>query len=122
MRNRNLSSSPFGFVKPDAHRRLSVDAEHSTTKRNMPRQAVEDWTVEINGNLYPLKNWNSFGFLATSCRLDCQPGDILDIDFTVRYPDGRYETKLKAKVIRVDLERQELAGVFCPTGSDGSVR
>ena len=122
MRNGKLSNSPFGSAKSDVRRRLSVDAEHSATRRNMPRQAVEDWTVEISGRLYPLKNYNSFGFLATSCQLDCQPGDILDIDFTVRYPDGRYETKLKAKVARVDQERQELAGVFYPTGSDWSVR
>ena len=106
----------------DIHRRLNVDAEHSATKRNMSRQTVEGWTVEISGRLYPLKNYNSFGFLATSCPLDCQPSDILDIDFTVRYPDGRYETKLKAKVARVDQERQELAGVFYPIDSDWSVR
>ncbi len=122
MRKGKLSNGPFGFNKPNIHRRLGVDAEDSIARRNMPRQAVQDWTVEINGSLYPLKNWNSFGFLATSCLLDCQPGDILDIDFTVRYPDGRYETKLKAKVARVDQERQELAGVFDPIDSDWSVR
>ena len=122
MRNRKPSNNPFGFAKPEVHRRLGVDAERSTTRRNMPRQTVQDWTVEINGSLYPLKNWNSFGFLATSCRLECEPGDILDIDFTVRYPNGGYETKLKAKVARVDQERQELAGVFYPIDSDWSVR
>ncbi len=122
MRNGKHSNGPIGSAKSDVHRRLGVDAERSTTRRNMPRQAVQDWTVEINGSLYPLKNWNSFGFLATSCRLECEPGDILDIDFTVRYPNGGYETKLKAKVARVDQERQELAGVFYPTNSDGSAR
>ena len=117
-----LSDSPFGFAKSNVHRRLSVDADHSTTRRYMPRQAVRSWTIEINGSLYPLKNWSSYGFLATFCRLECEPGDILDIDFTVRYPDGRFETKLKAKVAWMDKERQELAGVFYPTNSDRSVR
>ncbi len=122
MRNRKPSNSPFGFANPEVHRRLGVDVEHDTTRRDMPRQAVEGWTVQIDGRLYPLKNCNSLAFVATSCQLDCQPGDILDIDFTVRYPDGRDETKLKAKVARVDQERQELAGVFYPTGSDWSMR
>ena len=114
MLNGKHSNSPFGSAKSDVRRRLSVDAEHSATRRNMPRQAVEGWTVEISGRLYPLKNCNSLAFVATSCPLDCQPGDILDINCTVGYPDGRYETKLQAKVTWIDQERQELAGGVLP--------
>ncbi len=122
MLNGKLSKGPFGSAKPDVHRRLGVDVEHDTTRRDMPRQAVEGWTVQIGGRLYPLKNCNSLAFVATSCPLDYQPGDILDIYCTVWYPDGHYETKLQAKVTWIDQERQELAGGFYPTGSDRSMR
>ncbi len=70
-----------------------------------------------------MKNWNQQGFLATPCKLVREVGDLLDIHFSTPLSGGGIETKRRARVVRVDRNRRDLAAVFvaedgCGSGTD----
>jgi hypothetical protein len=111
LKNMFATTTEFAFP-PTAARRLLADPPKSPYTRQAPRRAVMGWKVRINGEAYPVKDWNEHGFLANDCLLDCKAGDRLDIEFSVPAAGGGFESNLHAVVVRVDSDSRELAGVF----------
>ena len=83
-------------------------------RRRERREALSDGTARLLDNTYPMKNWSARGFCVGSCVLDQhkQIGDRLEIDFSIPLADHRIEFSCRALVLRVDPEKQELAGMF----------
>ena len=81
-------------------------------KRRQPREEVSDGTVRIYGNTYPVKNWNSTGFLAGSCDLDFKEGHEVNIDFSIALADTRLEFSCQALVVKTNRDTQELSAMF----------
>ncbi len=81
-------------------------------RRQEPRIAAVDGTVEIDGQSYPIKNWSSAGFLATSCAIERDVTDGLDIRFQARLGQQLIDIACRATVVRIDADRQLLAGRF----------
>ena len=81
-------------------------------RRREPRIAAVDGSVEIDGQTYPIKNWNSAGFLATSCAIERDVAEGLDIRFRARLGQRMIDIACRAIVVRVDADRQLLAGRF----------
>ncbi len=104
-------SGPFETSKEARERRLSTTPA-TFRRRRAPRIEVTDWTVEIGKKAYPVKNWNQQGFLATPCEPVHEVGDLLDIRFCALLSGGGIEDKHRARVVRVDRKRRELAAVF----------
>ena len=80
--------------------------------RREPRYQVTDGTVQIHGETYPVNNWSSRGFLASSCTADCKVTERVEIKFSVPLADRRLEFGCLAIVLRIDKDKQELAGIF----------
>ncbi len=81
-------------------------------RRQEPRIAAVDGSVEIDGQTYPIKNWSSGGFLATSCVIERDVTDGLDIRFRARLGQQMLDIACRAIVVRIDADRQVLAGRF----------
>lgn len=81
-------------------------------RRQEPRIAAVDGAVEIDGQTYPIKNWSSAGFLATSCAIERDVADVLDIRFRARLGQQTIDIACRAIVVRIDADRQLLAGRF----------
>ena len=80
--------------------------------RREPREEVEDGTVEINGQTFPVFDWSARAFMAKPCDIDCKVTDRVDIKFSIRFPTKRIEFVSRAIVVRIDKEKQELAAYF----------
>ncbi len=76
------------------------------------REKVEDGTVEINGQTFPVFDWSARAFMAKPCDIDCKITDRVEIKFSIRFPTKRIEFVSRAIVVRIDKERQELAAYF----------
>ena len=81
-------------------------------RRQEPRIAAVDGTIEIDGQIYPIKNWSSAGFLATSCAIERDVTDSLDIRFRARLGQQMLDIACRATVVRIDPDRRVLAGRF----------
>lgn len=81
-------------------------------RRRERREALSDGTARLLDNTYPMRNWSARGYCVGSCVLDQQIGDRLEIDFSIPLADQRIEFSCRALVLRVDPEKQELAGMF----------
>lgn len=81
-------------------------------KRREPREEVTDGTVRISGETWPLKDWSRTGFLAKPCTAEFKIDDELDITLSVPIPRGRLEFSCPAVIVRVDRDKQEVAGTY----------
>lgn len=81
-------------------------------RRHEPRIAAVDGAVEIDGQTYPVKNWSSAGFLATSCAIERDISACLDIRFRARLGQQLLDVACRATVVRIDADRQQLAARF----------
>ena len=89
-----------------------------TEKRFEPRLPVEHGTVVIEDQTYPLANWSTRGFLASSYTGDHGEGDRISVSFSVLFVKRQLEFSGKARVTRVDAELQELAGRLMVMGDE----
>ncbi len=89
-----------------------------TKRRSEPRLPVEHGTVVIDDQTYPLKNWSTRGFLASSYTGDHKEGDRISVRFSVLFVERQLEFSGEAQVIRVDAGRQELAGLLVLMGEE----
>ena len=89
-----------------------------TKRRSEPRLPVEHGTVVIGDQTYPLKNWSTRGFLASSYTGDLEEGDRISIRFSVLFVKRQLEFSGTARVTRVDAELQELAGRLMLMGDE----
>ena len=80
--------------------------------RREPREEVEDGTVEINGQTFPVFDWSARAFMAKPCDIDCKVTNRVDIKFSIRFPTKRIEFVSRAIVVRIDKEKQELTAYF----------
>ena len=87
-------------------------------RRSEPRLPVEHGTVVISDQTYPLANWSTRGFLASSYTGDHKKGDRISVSFSVLFVNRQLEFSGKARVIRVDAELQELAGRLMVMGDE----
>lgn len=86
--------------------------EESLEQRRETREVVVGGFAEIAGKTYPLKNWSPNGFCIGSADLTPEPGDRLDIGFTIPLPDQTLTFQCRTGVMRHDPENQEIGGVF----------
>ena len=87
-------------------------------RRTEPRLPVEHGTVVIGDQTYPLKNWSTRGFVASSYTGDHKEGDRISVSFSVLFVNRQLEFSGKARVVRVDAELQELAGRLVLMGDE----
>ena len=111
LRKVSPKSSLFETSNEAFERRLSTTPA-TVVRRRVRRIEVTDWTVEIGKNAYPVRNWNQQGFLSTPCELVHEVGDLLDIRFSALFRGGGIEDEHRARVVRIDRKRRELAAVF----------
>lgn len=81
-------------------------------QRRLVREEVADGSVTIDGHSYPVKNWNSRGFLALARSCGRGEGQRTDIQFSVQLAERRLEFSCQAKVLRRDEEAGTLAALF----------
>ncbi len=99
-----------------------------TERRSEPRSPVEHGTVVIgpvehgtvviDDQIYPLKNLSTRGFLASSYTGDHKEGARILVRFSVLFVERQLKFSGEARVIRVDAERQELAGLLVVMDED----
>ena len=89
-----------------------------TEKRSEARLPVDHGTVVIGDQTYPLKNWSTRGFLASLYTGDHKEGDRISVRFSVSFVERQLEFSGEARVIRVDAESQELAGLLVVMGDE----
>ncbi len=92
----------------------------TSERRSEPRLDVNRATIQLEGRGYPLMNWSARGFLAGSYGGGLKPGDEVDIGIAVPFVGTMREFEGKARVIRVDEERGEIAGYLEAMGEDWS--
>ena len=81
-------------------------------RRHEPRIVAVDGAVEIDGRTYPVKNWSPGGFLVSSCAIERVVSESLDIRFRAQLGQQMLDIACRAIVVRLDADRQELAGCF----------
>lgn len=87
-------------------------ATSSDTRQRDTREEPVAGTVKIGEQRYPLKNWSARGFCVGPCMMTPNPGDRMDIAFSVPLPEPVLEFACRTAVMRLDKARQEFAGVF----------
>ena len=90
-------------------------------KRRERREDVVDGLVEfveIEGDLYPIKNWNSQGFMAMFYHGDLREGTVVEIFFSVPLAEKRVEMNCQAAIRRVDRRKNEIAASFINMDND----
>jgi hypothetical protein len=92
----------------------------TSEKRSEPRVEVNRATIHLEGRAYPLKNWSAHGFLAASYAGELKAGDEVEVGIAVPFVGTMREFEGKARVIRVDEERGEIAGYLETMGEDWS--
>ncbi len=88
-----------------------ANARLDEDRRRHDREAVPEWTVEIDGQAYPVVDWSDGGFLASGCTADYKEGQVLEVLFSVP-AEPRFEFTCKAVVVRLDQEKHQLAAMF----------
>jgi hypothetical protein len=96
----------FGFAK-----KLFAGRRRKERRRE-EREEVGDGTVRILGEVYPLKNWSSTGFLAGACDLGLKEGQEVSIAVSVPLEDERLEFRCQALVVEVNAEAREISAMF----------
>ena len=81
-------------------------------RRRYPREDVDDGSVEIHGQIFPVKNWSARGFMAKPCDVDCNIADELDVKIVIRFASEVIEFNCQAIVARIDKKRLELGAAF----------
>ncbi len=81
-------------------------------RRRNPREDVDDGSVEIDGQIYPVKNWSARGFMAKPCDVACNIADELDVKIVIRFASEVIEFNCHAIVVRIDEKRLELGAAF----------
>ena len=81
-------------------------------RRREQREEVDDGSVEIDGHIYPVKNWSAHGFMAKPCDVDCNIGDHLDVKIAIRFAIEKIEFRCRAIVVRLDKKKQELGAAI----------
>ena len=116
------------LARLDQVRRLNRKLERSETKVNKEqrRKAREDLVdglvefVEIGGEVYPIRNWNSQGFLAMFYNGGLRKGDTVDIFFSTPLAERRLEFNCQAKIRWINRGTHEIGASF--VGMDDDVR
>ncbi len=86
-------------------------------RRVEPRLDTSQGSVEIDGVVYPLRNWSRRGFLAGPYTGGHQEGDRIRISCAIPFSGKILELGGEALVIRVDGEGQELAALLVVKGN-----
>ena len=81
-------------------------------RRRDPREDVDDGSVEIHGQIFPVKNWSAHGFLAKPCDVGCNIADELDVKIVIRFASEVIEFNCQAIVVRIDKKRLELGAAL----------
>ncbi len=81
-------------------------------RRRDPREDVDDGSVEIHGQIFPVKNWSAHGFMAKPCDVGCNIADELDVKIVMRFASEVIEFNCQAIVVRIDKKRLELAAAL----------
>lgn len=100
--------------EPDRLARASQPAapKQSKERRSHDRRPVSDATVRIDGESYPVRNWNARGFLIGFYSGDRRAGDTVDIDFSVEIEEKRLQFRCQAAVIWVDRQKRLVGAMF----------
>lgn len=92
-----------------------LDDRHTKSPEDRRREVREDLVggrAEINGEIYPVRNWSAHGFCIGPTILDAKPGDRLDITFHIPLAERTLSFKCRTGVMRCDSDRREVGGVF----------
>ncbi len=113
----------FELAKLDEADRLTakqalVEAAPVVERRTKLREELVDGTVWIDGNIYPLRNWNPHGFLARFYTGDRRSGDEIEVVFAIQNGGKRLEFKCRAKIIWVDKSAQMIGGSYVEMGTE----
>jgi hypothetical protein len=95
-----------------------VPAIEPDDRRREPREEIIKGTVHIDGRAYPLKNWNTRGFRATSYYGERAAGDKIDIDFLVSFEGSQLEFSCQTTVMGIYPESGEFVALFIGLDAD----
>ena len=96
-------------------RRIST----STDQRTLYRIQEEHATAIIDEASYPLKDWNSKGFLIGQYEGPCGVGSSLDVTLAIPLSRNNFKFSSSAKVVRREKRSKQLAAIF--TGLDAQI-
>jgi len=91
---------------------IEQTAEKIAERRREKRAGNIEGVIQLNGESFPLADWSSSGFLASSYSGNLSPGDRVPIRVCVVLEDVENFFDCKAIVVRIDEEAQQIAGAF----------
>lgn len=89
-------------MDPTDPSRLDID------NRAEPRLEAHEGSILIDGKGYPLDNWSSAGFAVMAYKGERQPGDEIDITYSLYVNKRQVQLHSRAMVIWRDSERNRL--------------
>ena len=87
-------------------------SKESDQPRREVREEVVDGMAVIQQQRFPIKNWSASGFCIGPTLMSPNPGEPLDIEFTISLPDPTLNFEARTAITRLDKEKMEFAGVF----------
>ena len=81
-------------------------------KRILPESAIGSGVVVIDGTTYPLKGWNSNGFIAETYTGELRKGNHFEITASLTLFDNVIDFSCDAIVVRTDPDQHELEASF----------
>ncbi|MCZ4281897.1 hypothetical protein O4H49_13990 [Kiloniella laminariae] len=78
--------------------------------------------ITLDGYTYVLENWSSSGFAVTGYRGPLLRGDRPNIEFHLQLDDTTIDFQCSAIIVRVDEEKQILAGAFVEMDKETRVK
>ncbi len=79
-------------------------------KRSEPRIEVQEGTVLMDGEGYPLDNWSEGGFALISYTGERKPGDEVEIVYSLYLTRSTLQLRGRAIIIWCDPERRRIGG------------
>jgi hypothetical protein len=81
-------------------------------RRRERREELTGAVAEIGGQNFPVPNWSASGVCIGPATFPTQPGQRLDVRFTIPLPERTLRFQCRIGVMRRDPEKREIGGVF----------
>ncbi len=81
-------------------------------QRNETRENLSVVTVQIDDKVFPVKNWNTRGFMAMFYAGNLKEDDETEIILSATLADSKFRCRCRAKILWVDPTKLEIGGLF----------
>lgn len=97
---------------------VAPEPEPEVERREDTRRETAHGSVTIGDQSYPIRNWNSRGFLAGAYTGPLSEGERTEVACSIKAGDSAFAFACQARIMRVDRETEDIAAMFVGLDAD----